>query len=498
MSLIKKLAGETAIYGVSSILSRLLHYVILTPYLTRVFLQGEYGIVSDLYAWAALLLVFFTYRMETAFFRFGSKDGDLGRSFSTASLSLIASTIVFVIILVLSAQPIAVWLKYPDNPGYVIWFALIIGFDALAAIPFARLRLDNRPIRFAVIKTLGILINIGFIFFFLELCPLLEARGWEWISAVYDEDYRIGYVFLSNLIASGIVILLLLPTYFRIRLRFDAGLWKKMIIYAAPLIIAGVAGIINQLIGIPLIKELAGPDVSENLKQAGIFSAASKIAVLMNLFTQAFNFAAEPFFFKNAARSDSRQIYAQVGQVFALVGSLVFLGIMLYIDLIQFFIGRDFREGLGVVPILLVSYIFLGLYYNFSIWYKLADRTYIGGYIATGGMIITLALNFWLIPRIGYYAPAWAALACYGFMALAGYLTGRRFYPIPYPVGRMAAYILLATGGYLLSEWGRSIFGDKLLIVILFNSGILAGYLLLLFFLEKKTILGLIRRGRLE
>ena len=454
MSLLKKLAGETAIYGTSSILSRLLHYVILTPFFTRIFLQGEYGVVSDMYTWAALLLVLFTYRMETAFFRFGSQqEEDLQNSFSTASISLLLSTAVLTILFIAAAQPIANWLKYPEHSEYVIWFACIIAFDALAAIPFARLRLENRPIRFAIIKTLGILINIFFIFLFLKWMPALIDNGWESLRPFYQLDNRILYVFIANCIASGTVLLLLSPSYIKIKWQFDKVLWRKMALYAAPLVIVGIAGVINQLIGIPMIKELASEDLEYNKKLMGIYSAAAKLAVLMNLFTQAFNYAAEPFFFRNASRSDKGEIYAQVGQAFALVGSLAFLLIMLYLDVIQYFLGAAFREGLGVVPFLLIAYLFLGLYYNFSIWYKLADRTIIGGYIATVGAVITLSLNYWLIPQVSYYGPALSAVACYGFMALASYWTGQRYYPIHYPVGRIMTYILSAVGVYLISLW---------------------------------------------
>ena len=498
MSLLKKLAGETAIYGTSSILSRLLHYVILTPYFTRVFLQGEYGVVSDMYTWAALLLVLFTYRMETAFFRFGSQDEiDLNRSFSTASLSLIASTLVFVTLLVGFADPIAQWLHYPEHREYVLYFALIIGLDALAAIPFARLRLENRPIRFAIIKTGGIIINIISIFFFLELCPYLIDQGWSWLEGVYDPTDRIVYVFISNMIASAAVIILLLPAYFRVRLVFDAVLWRKMVVYALPLIIAGIAGVINQLIGIPLIKELASEDIQANLSKAGVYSAAAKIAVLMNLFTQAFNYAAEPFFFRNAQRSDSDLIYAQVGKAFAMVGSVVFLGIVLYLDLIQYFVGSDFREGLGVVPILLLAYFFLGLFYNFSIWYKLTDRTIVGGYIALGGAVITITLNFILIPNpaVGYFGPAWAALACYGFMALTSYWTGQKYHPIRYPLGRMLAYITFAVAFYFLSIWLEGLISYGLWPKLGINTVLMFGYLLILFRWEKAFIGGIFRPG---
>ena len=496
MSLLKKLAGETAIYGTSSILSRLLHYVILTPFFTYFFSTGEYGVVSNMYVWAGLLMVLFTYRMETAFFRFASRDNDLEDVFSTASVSLLLSTLVLVALMILFAQPIAAWLGYPEHQNYVVWFSLIIGFDALAAVPFARLRLENRPIKFALIKTLNILINIFFIFFFFRFCPYMIEQEYSFFEAIYDPTDRIEYVFIANLLASTVVILLLLPAYFKIKLRFDKELWQKMMIYAMPLVIVGIAAIINQSIGIPMLIELLPGDRAANEAQAGIYSAAAKIAILMNLFTQAFNYAAEPFFFRNVERDDSSHIYAQVGQAFALVGSLVFLGIMLYLDIIQYFLGKDFRGGLGVVPILLMAYLCLGLYYNFSIWYKLTDKTIFGGYIAIGGAILTLSLNYTLIqnPDVGYYGPAWAALACYFFMAMASYWTGQRYYPIAYPLRKIFSYILLAVGCYLLSLVFNTFVDPSIFLKLVVNTGILFLYLFLLFQLEKSLVRSVLKK----
>ncbi len=488
MSLLKKLAGETAIYGTSSILSRLLHYVILTPYFTNVFTTGQYGVVSDMYTYAALLLVLFTYRMETAFFRFGTKNKNIQDTFSTASISLIISTITFSGIMIAFAQPLANLLQYPDHADYVMWFALIIAFDALSAIPFARLRLENKPIRFAVIKTLNILVNIFFLFFFLEGCPILIRNGWTFFEHIFDAENRIAYVFISNLLASGAVILFLLPQYFDIKFKFDKNLWKEMLNYSLPLVIVGIAGVINQLISLPMLKYLLGGNQESNLSQVGIYSAAAKLAVLMNLFTQAFNYAAEPFFFRNAERSDSRVIYAQVGQAFALVGSFAFLGIMMYLDIIQLFIGRDFRTGLEIVPILLIAYLFLGLYYNFSIWYKLTNNTKIGAYISLGGSAITLSMNIFLIPVIGYMAPAWAALSCYAFMAAASYVIGRKYYPINYPIGKIGLYIGLAITCYLFSNFCRTIVDGNLVITLAINTGILLFYTFVIYQIEKKLL----------
>lgn len=511
MSLIKKLAGETAIYGISSILSRLVNWVILTPYLTRVFEPDAYGVINDLYFWIALLLVLFTYRMETAFFRFGRQAKDINRSFTTATVSLLGTTILFTSVLLVFAQPIADLLKHPNHPEYVRWFVGIVAADALAAIPFARLRLENHPIRFAMIKAFAIGINIVFLFFFLEFCPWLMDKDATWIQAIYNENNRILYVFVANFLASVITLFMLLPIFFKIKVQhepkvldakasdaepvfyFDGALLRKMIVYAMPLVISAAAGIVNSLIGIPMLRFLASDAA------AGIFSAASKLAVLMNLFTQAFNYAAEPFFFRHSEREDSKEIYAQVAQAFAIVGSVVFLGIMLYLDIIQYFLGKDFREGLGILPVLLIANLFLGLYYSISIWFKLSDKTTVGGVIAIGGSVITLLINYFFIPNpeVGYYAPAWAALACYGFMLTACYVLGQRYFPIDYPVGRMLTYIVLAVALYGLSEWLRMQWLENYILIFAINTALFIFYLFVLLRMER-TFFGLIFKGKVK
>ncbi len=487
-SVLKKLAGETAIYGVSSILSRLLNYVILTPYLTRAFVTGEYGVVTDMYTYAGLLMVFFTYRMETTFFRFGSGGKEqMDKTFSTASWSLLVSSVFLVSILLLFSQFFADLLKYPDHTDYVILFTLIIAFDALSAIPFARLRLENRPIRFALLKTFSILINLAFIFFFLEACPWLIEKGVSWASTIYDPENRISFVFISNLLASGIVFACLLPMFRKIKFEFDTELWKKMLWYAMPLVIVGLAGVINQLIGIPLMKYLLPGDDQSNLSEIGIYGGCYKIAILMSLFTQAFNYAAEPFFFRNAKKENAKKTYAQVGQAFAFVGSLAFLGIMLYLPVIKHFLDESYHVGLGVVPLLLLAFFCLGMYYNFSIWFKLTDRTKYGAYISLGGVVVTLSLNFLLIPMIGYMGAAWAALACYAFMATVSYLIGQKYYPIAYPVGKILGYIGSAVLVFYLSQL-IDLDGSHLAIRLLVNTVFLLIWLGGIYLVERKNL----------
>ena len=488
MSSIKKLVGETAIYGISSILSRLFNWVILTYYLTRIFDIGEYGVISDLYAWIALLLILFTYRMETAFFRFGQKPEEIEIIFSTSAISLLITTLIFTGTLLLFVQPIANFLKYPTHPDYVVWFLLIVAFDALAAIPFARLRLQNRPLRFMIVKILSVIVNIFFIFFFFEGCPWLIKNGFTLVENIYNENNRLVYIFIANFLASLFTLSLLLPYFFKIRLTFDIILLRKMVIYALPLVMSGIAGVVNQFIGIPMLKELASNDLEYNKAQMGIFGAASKIAVLLNLFTQAFNYASEPFFFRNANREDAKIIYAQVAQAFAIISSVAVLGIMLYIDVIQYFIGENYRQGLGIVPILLIANLFLGLYYSVSVWFKLVDRTNIGGWIAFGGSAITILVNLIFIPLLGYYAPAWAALICYGFMLTVCWVLGQRYYPIK----RILLYIGLSIVFYELSLYFRLLLENKIELVLVVNTILFVLYLLILYKMERKDFLQIV------
>lgn len=483
MNLLKKLASETAIYGISSILSRLLNWVILTPYLTRVLGQKPYGIVSDLYVWTALILVVLTFRMETALFRFGSKKKDLGRSFSTAFFFLGLLILCFVLLGIGGTPMIAQWLRYENTPEYIFWFILIIGLDGLSALPFAKLRLLEKPLLFALLKTGAIVINILFVYFFLELCPWLIGNNYIIPSWIYSSSDQIIYLFKANFFASFFVFLFLLPTLLNVNWQPSWALLKKMIVYSSPLVLAGIAGIVNQLIGIPLLKEKASPDLDYNLQQAGLYSAASKIAVLMALFTQAFNYAAEPFFFKNADRTESKQLYGQIAQYFTLVGSITFLAIVLFIDQIQYFLGENFRSGLFIVPILLLANLFLGLYYNFSVWFKLTDHTYFGGQIAVIGSIITIGINLYFIPLIGIAAPAWASLFCYSFMALATFLLGKKYYPIQYPIKKMSFYLLFTILIYAAFQSYKTVIGTNILWLI--NGFILVLTTLLFLFVDK-------------
>ncbi len=494
MSIIKKLAGETAIYGLSSIIGRVLNYL-LVPFYTRIFLAEEYGVVAELYALSAFVMVFFSYRFETAFFRFGTKKTNRERAFSTALTSIVFSTIIWVALLFFFSESITHWLQFPDNDRiYVQIFALILGFDVLSEIPFARMRLEQRPVRFATIKLTNIGLNIFFNLFFLVACPwILTQDSWHflhtYIEKIYNPAFGVGYVFLSNLIASFVTFILVLPYYLSTKWHFDKRLWAKMIKYAAPLMIAGLAGIVNEMLDRELLKQLLPYSFKENMTQIGIYAANYKLAMLMTLFIQAFRYAAEPFFFAHAEKENAGQLYADVGKYFAIVGALAFLGITLYIDFFKYFVGSDYRSALYIVPILLLANLFLGLYYNLSTWYKLSDKTKYGAIISVIGALITIVLNVVLIPKIGFVGSAWATLVCYVSMTVISYLWSRKYYPIDYDVPRILMYIGLAIGAYYFSNVIRQQTGFGLLPMTLVNTIIFAVYLGFIWMKEREEIM---------
>ncbi len=449
MSFIRKLAGETAIYGLSSILGRVINYA-LVPFYTRIFPRSEYGIISDLYAWAALLMVVYVFRMETAFFRFYHKKEVGERAFTTAWGGVALEVFLLSLLMFGLAPQIAAWLHYPGKAVFVRVFAAILALDALSEIPFAKLRADGRPVRFAAIRLTNIFVNVGANLFFLLLLPWV-LRHYEagslhrMAAAIYRPEWGILYVFLSNLLASAVSLLLLLPVLFRVRWSFEPRLWKHMLWYAAPLVLAGLAGIVNEVIDRTLLKTLLPGSLQSNLAQVGIYSANYKIATLLSLFTQAYRYAAEPFFFAKAKEKNAPDTYARSTYYFLLAAGVGVVLIGSWLDVIIRLLGKGYREGMGIVPIILLANLFLGVFYNMAIWYKVRDRTYVGAVIGVTGALITLAFNYWLIPRIGYYGSAVATLACYFAMMVIVYRWGQRVYPIPYPVGRMAGFILLVT-----------------------------------------------------
>ena len=445
---IKKLASQTAIYGLCSMVPRFLNYL-LVPFHTRVFETAEYGVNGEWYAYMTFLVILLVYGMETGFFSFSQKT-DKNKVYGTAFLSIATTSTLFTALVIIFSGNISQWLDYTDHREYVVWFAWILGLDAMTAIPFARLRLDNRPLRFAFYKLSNVLINVLFNFFFLWFCPKFADA--PLIKTIYNPDVGVGYIFLSNLIASVATIILLLPEIFRHKIRFDFGLWKHIVAYSLPLMVAGLAGAINEAIDRVLLKQRL---LESPMEQLGIYTANVKIAVLMTLFIQMFRYAAEPFFFNNAKEKDSRETIAMVMKYFIIFCLFIFLGVTFYLDIIRRFIDFKYWEGLGVVPVMLLAYMCLGIYYNLSIWFKLSNQTWYGLRIAAIGAVISIAGNWLLIPVWGYHASAWMHLTCYTVMIAITWALGRRHYPVPYPIKRIALYIIIALALYLLAYFTK-------------------------------------------
>jgi len=484
---LKQLAGQTAIYGLPTILGRLLNYL-LVPLYTYQFATSEYGVVTEMYAYVSLFAVILTYGMETAFFRYSQTEDDKGKVYGTSVLSLIITSAVFITISMIFARPVASRMGYAEHTEYIRWFVLVLAFDALSAIPFARLRELNKAGQFALIKSINIVINLGLNLFFILLCPyLLKSSGNGFILTlihfVYNPEVGVGYIFISNLIASGVTLLLLLPVILDIKLTFNKPLWKRMIKYALPIMIFGMAGIVNETFDRILLKHLLpGSDMKYNMSQLGIYGACYKISILMTLFIQTFKYAAEPFFFNQSKNTNAKLLYAQVMKYFVMVCCFIFLAVMMYIDVVMFFVGREYRVGQPVVPILLLANLFLGVFYNLSIWYKLTGQTIWGAYISIFGAVLTLILNFWLVPIIGYMGAAWATFICYGFMMVASYIVGQKYYPINYNVKKLLGFFGLSILFYFVSILMHF---ENHILHLTINTFILLLYVFILFMIEK-------------
>ena len=435
MSGLKSLAKETAIYGVSSIVGRFLNYLLVPVYTIALpASSGGYGVVTNIYAWVALMLVLLTCGMETGFFRFANKgQDDPMRVYSTTLLSVSIGSVVFVVLGLLFLEPIAGWLEYP---WYIGMMMIVVAMDAIQSIPFAYLRYKKRPIKFAALKLLFIFLNIA-----LNLFYYVVLKGND-----------VGYAFLFNLVCTSVVMLCMIPELRGFTYVLDRELLKRMLRYSLPLVILGVAGILNQVAD-KIIFPFVYPDEAEATVQLGIYGAASKIAMIMAMFTQAFRFAYEPFVFGKSKEKDSREMYAQAMKFFIIFTLLAFLAVMFYLDILRHIIGRDYWDGLRVVPIVMAAEIFMGIYFNLSFWYKLIDETRWGAYFSLTGCTILILMNIFLIPKYGYIACAWAGFAGYGVAMLLSYFVGQKKYPIQYDLKAIGMYVLLAAVLYLAAEY---------------------------------------------
>lgn len=442
MKEVRNLAKQTLVYGFGTIVPRFLNYGILTFFYTRIFNKAQYGVVTELYAWMVLLLIVLTYGMETGFFRFSQKKEDYEKVYSTALISLFVTSCLFVLLAFIFIKPVSAILNYSNNHDYIRMFAAILAIDAFCAIPFARLRKENRPVVFSFIKIMNVIITISVVLFLLKIAPGIYKNSHGWFRRIYNPDYGVGYVFLANLIGSAVTLLMLLPFIIKTKIVFYKTVWLRLLNYSFPLLIAGLSGSINDTLDKVILRRMIGDETG--LQTVGVYGAGYKIAVLMALFIQMFRFAAEPFFFERAKHENAKETYAFVMKYFIIIMLLVYLGINLYISGIQFMIGVNFREAIVVVPIVSMAYLFYGIYVNHSIWYKLNDLTRFGIYITLIGASITVLINVLLIPVYGYMASAWAHVASYGAMIILSFIFAEKRYKVHYNMKKLIPYFIMA------------------------------------------------------
>lgn len=481
---LKRLAGETAVYGMGTIVPRLLNYL-LTPFLTRIFSQAEYGIITEMYSYVAVLLVILTYGMETAFFRYSNISDSPTKAYNTSLTSILGTSVVFIALLVWLMPEVSRALDYPEHPEYLLYVGLIVVMDAIAAIPFAYLRNRKRALRFSKIKLLNVLVNIFVVLYFLALCPYLtKTNPGSVLLSVYDPSVSVGYILIANVIASGFTLLLLLPELLKVRLSIDVDLWKKLFSYAYPLAIVVLAGMVNEVGDKLMLKHLL-PEEADEMKQLGEYGANFKLAVLMSIFIQMFRFAAEPFFFAQAKEKNSREVYAAVMKYFVIFGLLIFLGVTLFLDIVKYFIDEKFHGGLDIVAIVLIAKLFQGVFYNLSVWYKLTDNTRFGAYIALMGVGVTLVMNIGLVPVYGYMGAAWGQFACFFSMMMVSFFLGRKHFKVEYPLLVIGKYVAFALAIYFISE---IIPIENNIVSLAVNAVLFLSFLGVAFFSEKDKI----------
>ncbi len=477
MSKLKRLAGETVLYGFGSIIPRFLNFLLVRLH-TGVFVPEEYGVITKLFAYVAVINTIFMFGMETAYFRFANKPGaDEKRIFNITQTVVLLISGISSLLLIIFSKSVACYLEIPSRPDLVIWLVVLMFIDAAVAIPFAQLRFYKKAFRFAVGKIANVAILVFLNVFFLKLMN-------------NDGSADVGFVVLANLIANAFYIVLLAPSLLRWRPAYDSQITPAVFEYSFPIMLTGLAGMTNEMFSrITLEKWLPeGFYKGRSTDYAlGIFGAAYKFAVLMNLAIQAFRYAAEPFFFASASEKNSPQLFAKINHFFVIACCLLLLGVSINLDILKHFLAKpEYWEGLHIVPILLLAYLFLGVYYNFSVWFKLSDRTYYGTIITVVGALITIGANYVLIPIAGYEGSAWAALACYFVMTMLCYLTGQKFYPIPYNMGKLFGYIIVTTllcygvnAIKIMNQWLAT--GFHILVIII--------YVGVVFLIERKNLM---------
>lgn len=454
----KRLAGETAIYGVSSIVGKFLNWMLVPMYTRVLATESDFGIVTNLYAWTALLMVILTYGMETGFFRFmNKKEITLPmRVYATTLFSLAFTSVLFVVFVFGGLGPISRALGYGAHPEYIGMMAGIVAIDAFCSIPFAYLRYQGKAFRFAAIKLLNIFLNIVLVVYFLMVCPWIHEHMPVLVNWFYQSDYQVGYIFIANVATSLMTFLLLVPDMIPgLREKASLALLKQMLKYSFPILILGIAGIFNQTadkILFPFLFE----DKDYASTQLGIYGACFKVAVVMVMFIQAFRYAYEPFIFaRNKSDDNNTKAYSEAMKYFIIFSLFIFLGVMYYLDILKYFVAAEYYPGLRVVPVVMLGELFFGIYFNLSFWYKLIDQTQWGAYFSTAGCVVTVLMIVLLAPVYGYMACAWASFASNLLMMILSYAVGQKKYPIRYDIKSAVVYGLLAAVFYAAGMWPK-------------------------------------------
>ncbi|MGM1054659.1 MAG: polysaccharide biosynthesis C-terminal domain-containing protein [Bacteroidota bacterium] len=439
MSILKRFFQDTIIYGFATVLPRLMNFILVPLHVTALSTVG-YSVNTTFYVWAAFFNVILTYGMETAFFRYFSTLEKKNLVFSTAFISLTVTTLIFFIVVFLFRDYLIDLVDL--NPDYFNILLGILALDTLVVVPFAFLRASNRPLKFAVVKIFNIVLVVLVNFYFLWLIPKHPSLIPDFVLNNYSETDKVQYIFLANLLASGATFLILLPYFFRTSIAFSPEIFKQMWKYGWPIMVAGIAFVINEMLDKILLKEMVSDEIM------GAYAACYKLAIFMTIFVQAFRLGAEPFFFNQAKQENAKQTYANILNYFVILGSLIFIVMVVFLDFFKMLIvpNPEYWVTISIVPVVLLANLFLGIYHNLSVWYKLTDRTKLGMYISIIGAIITIGLNLWLIPMIGFMASAYTTLAAYGTMMLVSYYFGRKYYPVPYNIKNIFLYLFISIG----------------------------------------------------
>ena len=485
MGLYKKLLQQTAIYGLATVIPRMFSFL-LVPLYTHLLPKEEYGKVSIIFAWMIFFNVILAYGMETAFFRFYNSEKNKESVAETTIISIFWSTIIFIFLALLFRNYLAHWSGVDTQ--YITYSIWILALDALVIVPFSKLRANQKPILYAAIKIGNVLVNLCLNLFFLIYLPnVFVSQPDSFLSSIYIENFQVGYIFLANIIASFLTFVVLFPDYFTIKWKFDYDLWKRMMRYGMPIMVAGIAFAINEQFDKILLGKLLPANIAS--EQVGVYSACYKLGLFMVLYRTAYTLGIEPFFFSHASNENAQQTYATITKYFVIFGSFILLFVIVFADLLKQVMipNSSYWEAMKVVPLIILANFFLGIYTNLSVWYKLIDKTYVGAYISIVGAVVTLVLNYALIPKYSYYGSAIATLAAYGSMMFISYYFGNKYYPIPYDKKKIGGYLLLSIGFSCISFYG---FNQNYYIGIT----LLAVFMGFIYYNEKETLLRILNR----